>query len=202
MPLRKLWNSLRRHNAKPVEKVAQDASVEQSIVKLNGSQGSEVVKAAIKQRTVQKHVSKLCSTLQQLAPETILEIGVGDGQQALEYLTGLKDLGSSVRYFAIDQFELADGDLSLREFHQMLRNAGIRPQIFPEPVAAGLTRFLHTIGSADVVLLNQPIPAVDVQQVHSLLRRVSNDRTSILSLNAGKQWAPMSIGLDSDRRAA
>ncbi|MCH1494181.1 MAG: hypothetical protein L7U72_03040 [Rubripirellula sp.] len=202
MPLRKLWNSLRRHNARPIEKVAQDASVEQSIVKLNGSPDPEVVEAAIKPRTASKHVSELCSTLQKLEPETILEIGVGDGQRALEYLSGLRDLGSPVRYFAIDQFELADGELSLREFHQMLRNAGIRPQIFPEPVAAGLTRFLHTIGSADVVLLNQPIPEVDIQQVNSLLRRISNDRTSILSLNDGKQWVPMSIGLDSDRLAA
>ena len=201
MPLRNLWNSLRRQSVKTAEDAVRDSRVEHDIVKLEGAQSPSLVQQKLNRKAAKPRVSELCATLQKLAPETILEIGVGNGKQSEEFLTGLKDAGLSIRYFAIDQFELADGPLSLREFHQMLRNAGIRPQIFPEPVVSGLTRFLHTIGSADVVLLTEPIPSDEEKQIRSLLQRISNNRTRILSLNNGK-WTPLSGGLHSDRRAA
>ena len=194
MPLRKLWNSLRRksnpsNGSLSHENTADSGAVEQGVVKLE--------KATFKRQCT----SQLCQTIARLAPQTILEIGVDDGTRALEYLSGLSAANQSVRYFAIDQFELAGGKLSLREFHQLLRSAGIRPQLFPESMVAGLTRFSHTIGSADMILVADEISDLQRDTVYRLLGRVSNSQTSILQ-PCGKQWVTLSIDPQIGRRAA
>ena len=185
MPLRKVWNSLRSHSKQAESTQSVSDSVEHEVVKLQAAApGASESKRRIR-RNKSKPSSELSNLLCQLQPQTILEIGVGDGSRAVEFLTVMKTTGHPVRYFAIDQFELAGGQLSLIGFHQMLRSAGIRPHLFPEPIVQGLTSFLHTIGSADVILITDASSEATDIQVQQLLGRISHHGTKKIQLSDG-----------------
>ena len=144
--------------------------------------------------------SGLCKLAVATEARSVLEIGVGDGSRALAVVEALAKRGPAVRYFGIDQFELA-GTVSLKDFHRTLRAAGIHPQLFPETVNRGLIRFLHTVGRADLVLLSDGPSILDDPLSGSLLRRVSGPGTTILGLQ-DDLWAPLPSLSDDQRRAA
>jgi hypothetical protein len=147
----------------------------------------------------------LCKQVAATQAHSLLEIGVGDGSRAVAVLAALAKRGISARYFGMDQFELAGGEVSLREFHRTLRGAGIRPQLFPEPPERGLVRFLHTIGTVDLVLIADPAEVVEKAAVGQLLNRISHANTTILLLQ-DDQWVPLAREMGRDagvvRRAA
>lgn len=201
MPLRKLWNSLRRPHNPPAQNSTAGDSVEQGVVKLEDRISHKPGKGKPNNTVQSRSKSHLSNLLHELAPTTILEIGVGNGEQTVDYLTCLKSSDHMVRYFAIDQFELGGGTLSLRAFHQMLRSAGVRPQLFPETISEGLTRFLHTIGTADVILFSDEMPQHDELQIERLLARVSNSRTTILRQNQTR-WEVLHLNRQAIHRAA
>ena len=124
----------------------------------------------------------LCKQVGAIRAKTVLEVAVGDGSRAIAVMGTLAKSGDPIRYFGIDQFELAGGAVSLKDFHRTLRAAGIRAQIFPEPVDRGLARFLHTIGMVDLVLLSEPAEILDDVRVRQLLTRISRPETTILYL--------------------
>ena len=182
MPLRKLWNSLRSHSKQAESTQSVSDSVEHEVVKLQPAAARASESKLGMRRIKSTPNSELSNLLCQLQPQTILEIGVGDGSRAVDFLTVMK---TTVRYFAIDQFELAGGQLSLIGFHQMLRTAGIRPHLFPEPIVQGLTSFLHTIGSADVILITDGSSEATDIQVQQLLGRISHQGTKKIQLSDG-----------------
>lgn len=200
MPLRKLWNSLRRRRVVSGKSLPEHDVVEQRVVKLESSDRCQTPVSRSGKRSSRQGSSHLCRTLLELSPATILEIGVGDGHRTVDFLTGMQETGLSVRYAAIDQFELAGGNLSLRNFHQMLRSLSVRPHLFPEPIVNGLTRFLHTIGSADVVLISENVAEENRQQVMQLLSRISNQRTTILQLQDA-HWVKIAVDRSTARAA-
>ena len=200
MPLRKLWNSLRRIQVVSGESLTDRDGVEQRVVKLESNGRCQTPVSRSSKRSSRPGSDYLCRTLVELSPATILEIGVGDGHRTVDFLTGIQETGLSVRYVAIDQFELAGGNLSLRNFHQMLRSLSVRPHLFPEPIINGLTRFLHTIGSADVILISENVAEENRQQVMHLLSRISNQRTTILQLQDA-HWVKIAVEQSTARAA-
>ena len=111
MPLRKLWNSLRSHSKQAESTQSVSDSVEHEVVKLQpAARGASESKHGMR-RNKSKPSSELSTLLCQLQPKTILEIGVGDGSRAVEFLTAMKTTHRPVRYFAIDQFELTCDDI-------------------------------------------------------------------------------------------
>lgn len=201
MPLRKLWNSLRRQSKPIADQSSRDASVEHGVVKLDSAIARQPESNDKQQLYCDRSKSDLSNLLEELSFSTVLEIGVGDGQRAVEFLSHIVTGNRSIRYFAIDQFELGGGELTLREFHQMLRSVGVRPQIFPETIPDGLTRFLHTIGTADLILIADQISESGAQQVQHLLMRVSNEKTTILERQQN-QWVRKPFKQDATRKAA
>ncbi len=197
MPLLKLWKSLcGRSN----ESVRSDNS--------EGSQESPTKPAKAAKPTSRGLLGMgkgphagLCKKLKGIAATSVLEINVGDGTRAAAVIEVLRKHSDEVRYAAIDQFEMSDGPVSLKEFHQSLRASEIKAQIFPNPLAPGLIRLASTIGSVDLVLI-----AVDVDQwqdpaVLPLIHRVSHAKTVVLYLD-GEDWVRFESKGESIRRAA
>ncbi len=143
----------------------------------------------------------LCKQVAAIQAKSVLEVAVGDGSRAIAVMGTLAKTAGPVRYYGIDQFELAGGSVSLKDFHRTLRAAGIRAQIFPEPVDRGLVRFLHTVGTVDLVLLSQPAEILEDQRVRQLLNRISRPETTILYLQ-DEAWVRLTGGTTAMRRAA
>ncbi len=111
-----------------------------------------------------------------------------------------------VRYIVIDQFEMAGGATTLKQFHQTLRGAEIRPQVFPEPIDRGLTRVAHTVGAVDLILIAAARDQWQTPEISKLIGRVSHVGTIVLHRD-GEVWktlAPIETGTGETkiRRAA
>ncbi|TWT53459.1 hypothetical protein Pla22_10880 [Rubripirellula amarantea] len=148
----------------------------------------------------------LLKQIKSLSVETALEVGVGDGSRAIEVIQTLTaQSDKTVRYIALDQFEMAGGETTLMQFHQKLRAAGVSSQVYPESLDRGLTRVAHTIGSVDLVLFSQPQNEWDTPEIHGLLARICKPSTVVL-VHEGPSWQPLKRSSQSqvgpNRRAA
>ncbi|TWU56032.1 hypothetical protein [Rubripirellula reticaptiva] len=158
---------------------------------------------------------------------TVLEISAEDGSRAIAVLETLAktlpvaattvkiadiDAGDaaddavaaavpSVRYIVIDQFEMAGGATTLKQFHQTLRGADIRPQVYPEPIDRGLIRVAHTIGAVDLILFAAPADQWDKPEIAKLIGRVSHADTKVL-VRDGDAWKSPTTSETPVRRAA
>lgn len=174
MPLLKLWNSLlgrrdlpgpRADQAKPKTDVAARTKPASRGILGIGYRGPH---------------GSLCKLLRRVPAQTVLEIGVGDGSRAIAALQTLSVNNPGIRYAAIDQFELADGPLTLKGFHQALRTAELRrAQIFPETIQRGLLRVATTIGPVDLVLIAVAPDRWQTPAVRALIARVSHANTVV-----------------------
>lgn len=207
MPLLKLWNAMWGRSTgdtpvadPPVSSKLSEAAASKPASKPVSKPVSRGLSSGFNLFGSHPHAA-LCKQIGALPARSVLEIGVGDGSRAVAVLGTLAKSGSPVRYFGIDQFELAGGAVSLKDFHRTMRGAGIRPQIFPEPVDRGLVRFLHTVGTADLVLLDQPAETLENPQVGQLLKRISNAQTTILYLQ-DDVWMPLTSRTTTMLRAA
>ncbi len=129
----------------------------------------------------------LCKQLKTISAASVLEVSVGDGSRAIAVLETLSKHQEQVRYLAIDQFEMAGGEVTLKQFHQTLRAKNIRPQLFPEPIDRGLLRVARTVGCVDLVLIAAPLEDWQGPQISQLLTRVSHAQTTLLYLE-GETW--------------
>tara|TARA_R110002049_G_scaffold4601_5_gene32276 strand:- start:392217 stop:392978 length:762 start_codon:yes stop_codon:yes gene_type:complete len=138
----------------------------------------------------------LCRAIKKSGATSVLEISVGDGTRAVEVVQTLAKAtpGTPIRYTAIDQFELAGGEISLMQFHRDLRQHGIRPQIFPSDIISGVTRVAYTLGAVDLILIaenaasDSPTPA----QWEKLLSRVAHPGTLVLR-QTGDAWTRVDV---------
>ncbi len=205
MPLLKLWNAI-------WGSAGEQPALEQATADAANQAKTSSKTASPSRRETSKRKSKgfglfvsnphsgLCKLAAATQARSVLEIGVGDGSRAIAVVEALAKGGSSVRYFGIDQFELA-GTVSLKDFHRTLRAAGIHPQLFPETVSRGLVRFLHTVGRADLVLLSDGSKILEDPLCGSLLSRIAGPDTTILCLQ-DELWAPLADLSTGQRRAA
>jgi hypothetical protein len=113
---------------------------------------------------------------------SVLEISVDDGSRAIAVMKTLAKSRQNVRYLAIDQFEMA-GSVTLKRFHQKLREEKIRPQLLPETIDRGLLRVAHTVGNVDLVLIAAPVERWQVPTTLTLLLRISHPKTVIFFLD-------------------
>lgn len=159
----------------------------------------------------------LIRLIRQSRPTSLLEIGVGDGSRMPAILASLAadstadatadDAVREIKAAVIDQFELGNGTVSLRDYHRHLNGLAVRPAIFPEPLHSGLVRIANRLGRMDVIVVDASViasvdPAV-VETLYASIGKVMHPGTIVLSHQSGK-WAPTSIGSmsQSDRRAA
>ncbi len=197
MPLLKLWNALcGRSNG---DQSVSDQPVDAKPAPAN----SRVAQAASGGFSLfgGNPYSALCKKVAKTGASSVLEIAVGDGSRAIAIHECLTKKGGQVRYYGIDQFEAAGGSNTLKDFHRTLRAANVRAQIFPESVNQALVRFLHTVGSVDLVLISSPEGVVDDPVVQQLLARISHPGTQIL-YQKGDVWAEYAAQTMPLRRAA
>jgi formylglycine-generating enzyme required for sulfatase activity len=141
----------------------------------------------------------LCRMIKKTNAASVLEVGVGDGTRAAAVLsTLLKARGeAAIRYIAIDQFELADGPITLKQFNQQIRAVGVKPSLIPLPIEQGLARVAHTFGAVDLVLLADP----ETGGIDHWLARVSGPQSLVLQFD-GQTWHPVERPHQDARRAA
>ncbi len=202
MPLLKIWNAIwgRTAEEKLAEKQPEVARPAVAAIKPVSSGFSNAVSSGLSLFGSNPHAA-LCKMVAASQAQSVLEVGVGDGSRAIAVVGTLAKRGMPVRYFGVDEFELAGGTVSLKEFHRTLRSAGIRPQIFPEPVDRGLVRFLHTVGHADLVMLSEPGLLLEDPRFQQLLSRVSHGSTTVL-YRQDDVWARLDRESSFLRRAA
>jgi len=188
MPLLKLWNSLRGQSTTTPEpttgepKSGQSHKAETQVSSsssTNRSQGAKRSGKATFGLFGGGSHSALCKQLRTAQVDSVLEIGVGDGSQAIAVMETLSRQSDSVRYYAIDEFEMSGG-VNLKQFHQSLRNHDIRPQLFPGSVERGLMKIAHTIGSVDLILLSDASVIDDNPSGSDMVARISHEGTKVL----------------------
>ena len=195
MPLVKLWNSLRSRSKDP-------APPQESVPAENP--GTAGLGSASKRRLFGggPHRS-LCKQLKGLDVASILEVSVGDGTRALAVLQALsKSSKQSIRYIAIDEFELGGGQIGLRDFFCLLREHDVRPKLFPETLDGGIRNVANTLGTVDVVLIATPIENWQNPVTLQLLSRISH-RNTVIFFDDGDDWNRYHLDeSNSMRRAA
>ncbi len=132
--------------------------------------------------------AEICRLVVEAAPTSVLEIGVGDGLRSDAVMQSLLAVsgGRTLRYAAIDQFEMVGGPITLKDFHLRMRAIDVRPQVFPEPVAQGLSRFSRTVGFADVVIASITDEALNSEEIKSLIARITRPTSVLLHLSGGR----------------
>ena len=199
MPLRKLWNAFRGRtpsDGTPSEpttqktKSAATARVEHVSAHQPPVVGAKPALGIF--RLGRGPHDPLCRAIRKSGATSVLDISVEDGTRAIAVVEALSkaDPNATIRYAAVDQFELAGGVVSLMQFHRNLRKHAIRPQIFPLDVATAVVRVAYTIGAVDLVLIGREsteLTALSDDQWNSLLRRVTHPDSLVLR-QRGESW--------------
>jgi hypothetical protein len=193
MPLLKLWNSIRGRSTKQQVAEEHPAAEPQAAPEAARRSGFSIFGGG-------PHAG-LCKLVKSVPASTVLEISVDDGSRAIAVMQTMAKTQHAVRYFAIDQFEMADGGITLKQFHQTLRAENIRPKLFPGSMDRGLLRVAHTIGAVDLVLIAVPRQVWQSEQVLHLLSRVSHAGTVILYRD-GETWNRSQSVVSNLQRAA
>ncbi len=204
MPLLKLWNSLRGQSTSTPEPKAEESQnpttqVSQTSSKIHSKAVKRPAKTTFGIFGGGAH-SGLCKLLKPLSVHSVLEVGVGDGSQAIAVMETLSRQSDSIRYYAVDEFEMAGG-VNLKQFHQTLRNHNLHPQLFPGPVDRGLTKIAHTIGSVDLILVANASAIDNNPAVTGMLARISHEGTGVL-VSRNDTWSLMEVSIGNDSRRA
>ena len=224
MSLKKLWNSLRGSRSEPESPViasvstptpstapaAQPASAPAPQPARNveplSAPIAEVVpprRSILSLRPRGEH-DALLKLISQARPTSILEVGIGDGSRMPAVLASLADAGTESKSFkaiVIDEFEMAGGEVTMRDYHRQLAGLAIRPVIFPESVARGLVNVAHRFGAVDMILIDASVETAHAEGLSKFLSKVTHVGTAVLSNTSGK-WAVRQSGTDAVRRAA
>lgn len=187
MPLLKLWNSIRGRSTK--EQPADQGPASQPQVSTKTKTSNRGNRLGIFRSG--PHAG-LCKLVKSVSASSMLEISVDDGSRALAVLETIKKNNKNVRYLAIDQFEMAGGAVTLKQFHQALRAKEFSPQLIPETVERGLIRVSHTIGTVDLVLIAAPQETWQSPQFLPLLSRVTHQGTMVLYRDEQETWKKLS----------
>lgn len=160
--------------------------------------------------------ASLCKLIRTSTARTVVEIGVQDGSRTIAVTGTLslnlppapapapiavtdsavdaaadsdaaKPAAPAIRYIAVDQFEMAGGATTLKQFHRTLREADVRATVYPEPMDRALTRVAHTIGAVDLVLIAVPPPQWQTPAIEALVKRICHPSTQVLFLD-GTDW--------------
>lgn len=204
MPLLKLWNSLRgQSTTSPESKAEASQKPEAHFSSSLTGRCKQTVKRSAKTpfgMFVGGPHSGLCKQLKTLSVHSVLEIGVGDGSQAIAVMQTLSRQSDSIRYYAIDEFEMSGG-VKLKQFHKTLRNHNIRLQLFPGSVDRGLMKIAHTIGSVDLILVADGSIIDENPAYTEKLSRIAHQETNVL-VARNETWNFMEVSTRHRSRKA
>ncbi len=189
-----------RHSDRPKRKLAKPTKPKRSALKSqqpaqpSAVKPDRVAKVAKRQPAAKRGVldfvsggphASLCRMIKKSGATRILEVGVGDGTRAMAVLSTLAKSkpGAELKYIAIDLFEMGDGQLTLKEFHQQLRTINVKPHLIPMPYEQGLVRVVHTFGTVDLLLLADQ----DLDSCDPLIARVTDSSSLVLHFD-GQNW--------------
>jgi len=149
----------------------------------------------------------LCKLVEKLATGSeqslrVLEIGVGDGSRAVAVLNTFAGRRPELvaSYIAIDTFEMENGPIAMRDFHRLIRETGVKPQIFPMSVQAGMMRVAHTIGAVDVIVVD-PDRTDQLSTLAGVFAKIQHGETIVFSQDGGT-WNQQVCTARDQRRAA
>lgn len=127
---------------------------------------------------------------------TILDTNLGDAARAVEVLQAIADATAPPpKYVAIDQFDLGNGRLTLREFHQRIRREGGQPVAIPGDLLSGLRQLSQTLGTVDLVLLDGEQADLTQLELRRLLTRVTHSESLVLQRDGRGRWQPLPVDL-------
>lgn len=119
---------------------------------------------------------------------SILDLCNADTSHMVELLESVVDSNSPApKYIAINQFELGEQGLSLQQFHKRVRTLGGVPVAIPMTLSDGLRRLSQTIGTVDLVLLNDASLWSEAE-LSKLFKRVVRASTLVFVKDAKGQW--------------
>lgn len=205
MPLLKLWNTLRGHFAANRSAPLAPAQLDPPCAAVRPAQVAPstrrpAAKAGVRSLLGGPH-GALRKLVKSIPAKTLVEISVGDGSRATALVPALAAAGE-VRYLAIDPFELGGGELTLKQFHQQLRQAGIRAHLIPDSIVGGLNQVARTVGQVDLVIIaadrdcwQQPAPL-------ARLARICHAQTVVLFQDDQGNWQRYLSPATPLRRAA
>lgn len=166
-------------------------------------------KPATKLASLTREDKKLLGRIASLGAASVLEVSVGDGVRALHLVQSLAQAAGQqtdaqstylATYLAIDEFELGGNPLTLRSFHQRLREHAVKAQLVPMPIDAGLDRVVRTFGQVDAVIWAADAPPTQAQQ--NYLTRICKPETVVFSLDQGRWTENRHATATNVRRAA
>ncbi|MEL6896779.1 MAG: hypothetical protein AAFP90_11800 [Planctomycetota bacterium] len=150
-----------------------------------------------------KRTQQLRSYFGDIEVLTVLELNVGDGSLVSDLVAAIK-MNQPIRYVAVDQFDLGDGPMTVKRYHQLLKSLGVKPLLIPGTVDQGMKRVANTIGAVDAVIARVPEGELDDALSQRLLSDVLHDASVVLRLDpTSGEIAPIMLGdSNSSRRAA
>lgn len=168
-----------------------------------------VIEVAAPKRSILSLLSRsehdvLLKLIDQRRPTSILEIGIGNGSRMPAILASVAQSGvepSTFKAIVVDEFEMAGGDVTMRDYHRQLAGLPIRPVIFPESVARGLVNIAHRFGPVDMILIDASVEEKHAEGLAKYLGKVSHGTTTVLSNTSGK-WTNRQGSDNLVRRAA
>jgi hypothetical protein len=199
MPLRKLWNSIRGESAASADGAAVHR--ESDPPECNPST-KPVRQAATVRGAATRDDKKLFKRIESMSIQSILQVTVGDGQRTLAMLKKLTHKGHSTtfHYIAIDEFEMAGGPLTLREFHKQLREYPAKAHLVPMPIDSGLDRVVRTYGQVDLIIWSADLSPTAKQL--DAIARLSKPTTLLYLQDENGRWIEKTSVPLTSRRAA
>lgn len=201
MPLKKLWNSIVGNTSASEQQPAratgeQKPSQSRKRATTNPSRAakpSKPTRSLMDMMGRGSHAS-ICRLVKRSGATSVLEIGVGNGERAIAVAQSLLEINpdETVRYAAIDGFEMAGGCISLKDFNRTLREQNVHPTLVPMDICSGLARVSSTLGIMDLVLIAEPSEQIDLPAVKLMLRRLTSDKSVVYMLQ-DEQWEKVDL---------
>jgi hypothetical protein len=120
---------------------------------------------------------------------SILDTNLGDASRAVELLEAIVcDNVPTPKYVAIDDFDLAGGGTTVLQFHQRVRRVGGKAVPIPGAIDEGLRQLSRTIGTVDLVLVDEAKPQWKSEETRRLLERVTHPGSLVLCRDTKNNW--------------
>jgi predicted O-methyltransferase YrrM len=138
------------------------------------------------------HVQRLYRAIATTQARRIVEIGVGDGRQALNMIAlALRSPSEKpLRYTGIDLFEARpdDSSFSLKQAHQMLHSRDYEVRLVPGDVATALTRCANELRGTDMIVVSSKIDARALDAAWHLLPRMLHKDSQVWIERDGRRY--------------
>lgn len=127
---------------------------------------------------------------------SILDTNLGDASRAVEVLEAIVcDAVPTPKYVAIDEFDLTSGGMTVLQFHQRVRRVGGKAVPIPGSADEGLRQLSRTLGTVDLVLMDDSKPQWQTEETRRLLDRVTHSTTLLLRRDSKNNWQAVDRGV-------